>query len=123
MSTTTTTPSTGGGPVVIAAATILDGLVLRWYGSTAVAEYGGPMLSASRRGVRIHGVYLHEVPAGWLEDAERAYELLCAGHDHAAERELVTHRLTDGWAEAIERPAKTEQPLRLMEPESTPGGA
>lgn len=111
-----TQPTTTSGPVVIAAATIMDGLVLRWYDGTNAAEYSPPILSASRNGVSVHTTYLHEVPAGWLEDAQRAYELLRGRRDDQAAAEMATHRRTGlfGPPEPIQRPASTV--------ESTPDG-
>lgn len=106
----TTASTTQGGPVVIAAATVIDGTVLRWYRNIVLADHGGPLISASRRGVSIHTTYLHEVPAGWLEDAQRAYELLRDRHEERARAEMATHRRTSlmGTVVPIERPAPTQ---------------
>jgi hypothetical protein len=80
-------------PVVVATPTIMDGVVLRWYHTADAWKWQGEVCSASRNGVSIHCEYLHEVPAGWLEDAQEAHRLMEAGRDDQA-REMATHRPT-----------------------------
>lgn len=79
--------------VVVATPTIMDGLVLRWYRNAEVAKYGSDsaLLSAARSGVMVNGgSYLHDIPAAWLADAQRACEMLQHGQRDRA-RELATH--------------------------------
>jgi hypothetical protein len=78
--------------VVTGVQTMMDGLVLRWYRTVREAEELTAKLSASRNGVMIHGsVYLHDLPDEWLEEAQRAHELLKAAKRDAA-MALATHR-------------------------------
>jgi hypothetical protein len=78
--------------VVVATPTIMAGLVLRWYRDAGAAEYlDAAVVSAGRSGVMLNGgSYLHDIPAGWIADAQRAHEMLRHGQVDRA-RELATH--------------------------------
>ena len=83
---------TAPSAVVVATPTIMDGLVLRWYRNTNLARYfDAALVSVSRSGVMLNGnSYLHDIPAAWIADANRAWEMLQHGQRDRA-REFVTH--------------------------------
>lgn len=80
---------TGAPPaVVVIRLTAIDGPVLSWYRDLRSARYDRELISASRRGVMVHGnVYLHDIPPAWSEAAEEAHAALCLGQP-------VTHMAT-----------------------------
>jgi len=99
-------------PVIVATATVMDGLVLRWYRTTDDWNDRTAAVSASRNGVCIHTVYLHQVPPGWLEDANRAWQLIASGRVAQARREMATHeptRLIGGELRPAAAPAESTQ--------------
>jgi hypothetical protein len=89
-------PSAKAAPpaVVVAALAVSGGgLVLRWYRNVDTARAGGQfaVIAASGSGVTLNGgSYLHDIPAGWIADANRAYELLKARRVADA-RAMATH--------------------------------
>jgi hypothetical protein len=89
-------------PVVVATPTIMGGLVLRWYRTADAWKRSAETVSASRNGVSIHCEYLHQVPAGWLEDAQEAHRLLAAGRDEQARDAVATHRPTQMFGGELE---------------------
>lgn len=74
--------------IVIVTPTILQGQVVRWYGSEQTAQYGQEMVSASRNGVQVPG-FLHDVPDDVMSQAREAYRVLAARGDVG---HLATHR-------------------------------
>ena len=80
--------------VVVATPTVMGGLILRWF-RTASAAQGGEALAlatASKSGVTLNGnSYLHDIPAAWIADAQRACEMLQHGQEDRA-REMATHQ-------------------------------
>lgn len=77
--------------IVTVTQTVMDGTVVRWHASLHAAETLRPILSAARRGVKVHDAYLHEVPATTLRAANEAYEAL--RRDRKADvTHLATHR-------------------------------
>jgi hypothetical protein len=81
-------------PIVVAFPTVMDGLVLRWYRTEDAWKRSTEVISASRNGVSIHCEYLHQVPAGWLEDAQQAHRWLESGRVEQARQGIATHRPT-----------------------------
>jgi hypothetical protein len=77
--------------IVTVTATVMDGTAVRWYRGMSAAEMHRPVLSASRRGVKVYdGVYLNEVPPEWIAAAMQAYETL-RGDPRADVKHLATH--------------------------------
>ncbi len=76
--------------IVTVTPTIMDGTVVRWYGSESAAEYGAEMLSVSCDGVKVN-VYLHKVPDDVLALANHVYLSLKRGR-RADVQHLATHR-------------------------------
>lgn len=78
------------GPVVTVTPTIMDGTVVRWHAGGSAEEAGRALVSASHSGVMIHGdVFLHDLPAAWLEAAQDACARIKGGRDVSR---LATHR-------------------------------
>lgn len=78
-------------PVVTVTTTIIDGTVVRWYRTVGQAENRRPVLSASRRGVRVHAEYLTDLPPAWIDAAKAAHKRL-SGSPDADVNDLATHR-------------------------------
>lgn len=73
--------------VVVATNLPMQGVVLRWYRNLDVARYfDAAVVTVSRSGVQLNGgSYLHDIPAAWIADAQRAVEMLQHGQpDRAA---------------------------------------
>jgi hypothetical protein len=76
--------------IITVKTTIMDGTVVRWYRRLDDANIHRPVLSASRNGVRVHDVYLHEIPDEVLSVAQDAYAVL-RRDPHADVHHLATH--------------------------------
>jgi len=76
--------------IVTVTSTIMDGTVVRWYRTLPDAQIHRPILSVSRAGVRVHDVYLHEVPDEALAIAQDAWAVLRRDPRHDV-RYLATH--------------------------------
>jgi hypothetical protein len=80
--------------VVVATPTMMDGLVLRWYRDVGTAERSArELVSASGNGVLLNGdAYLHDIPAAWIADAQRAHEMIEHGQRDRAREQFATHK-------------------------------
>jgi hypothetical protein len=80
--------------VVVATPTVMGGLVLRWYRTVDAAERSTrELVSASGNGVLLSGdAYLHDIPAAWIADAQRAHEMISRGQRDRAQEEFATHK-------------------------------
>lgn len=79
--------------IVTVTSTIMGGQVVRWYADESAAEYGTASMSASRDGVRVY-CFLHQVPDGRLDEAQRLYAILCDGRE--VPEGVATHRRLGG---------------------------
>lgn len=81
------------GPYVVAFPTIMDGYVLRWYGSESAALSGGEYMSAGREGVLVH-TYLGNVDPEQLAVATEVADLLKRDYSAGVTKaqEIATHR-------------------------------
>jgi hypothetical protein len=80
----------GAAPaVVVVRQTVQDGPVLSWFPTFDAAMCRDEVISASRRGVMIHGdVYLHTIRQTWMDAAEEAHATLALAQDAT---HLATH--------------------------------
>lgn len=77
--------------IVTATATIMSGLVVRWYCGAGAAVEGECQVSASRDGVLVDG-FLHLVPVSILVKAQEVHAILARRGDETGVRALATHR-------------------------------
>lgn len=84
------TKELNGDPVVLVNR-FGDETVVRWFKDLWSAERNHVILSATEKGVRVYGAYLHEIPDAWLDNASAAYQSLSKDR-HADVSHLATHR-------------------------------
>lgn len=94
--------------IVIAYATVMDGLVLRWYRELSHVDKHREFMSVSRNGCEIYCA-ASDVPRDAAAVAANALELLRWGKEEDA-RKLATHRFTRFMGRDIELIEQDGQP-------------